>query len=210
MSIGFGIFLFALGAILAFAVNVSLDWIALSTVGYILMVSGVVMVIIGGVLMARKRSSVTMQRTQVDPASGEQPASTADDPYAIDTLETLFRVTRALPWIGEALFDLALRLQPSGVRAGDSYAVLSHPRIVRFREMEYTVPAEAGPACLREVLETIRRLDVDVHWPLEYRYVRRDDAWLSMFHDRDGASISIQPSREYEQARSGCSIKSRA
>lgn len=83
MSIGFGIFLFALGAILAFAVNVSLDWIALSTVGYILMAAGVVMVIIGGVLMARKRSSVTMQRTQVDPANGEQVTrreSIASDP----------------------------------------------------------------------------------------------------------------------------------
>lgn len=83
MSIGFGIFLFALGAILAFAVNVTLDWIALSTVGYILMVAGVIMVIIGGVLMARKRSSVTTQRTQVDPANGEQVTrreSIASDP----------------------------------------------------------------------------------------------------------------------------------
>ena len=33
-----------------------------------------------------------------------------------------------------------------------------------------------------------------MHWPLEYRYVRRDDAWLSMFHERDGASISIHQS----------------
>ena len=72
MSIGFGIFLFAIGAILAFAVNVSVDWIALSTVGYILMVAGVIMVIIGGVLMARKRSSVTTQRSNVDATSGEQ------------------------------------------------------------------------------------------------------------------------------------------
>jgi len=83
MSIGFGIFLFAVGAILAFAVQVSVDWIALTTVGYILMVAGVVMVIIGGVLMARKRSSVTTQRTQVDPASGEQVTrreSIASDP----------------------------------------------------------------------------------------------------------------------------------
>ena len=71
MSIGFGIFLFAVGAILAFAVNVTLDWIALSTVGYILMVAGVVMIILGGVLMARKRSSVTTQHTHVDAASGE-------------------------------------------------------------------------------------------------------------------------------------------
>lgn len=83
MSIGFGIFLFAVGAILAFAVNVTLDWIALSTVGYILMVAGVVMVIIGGVLMARKRSSVTTQHTHVDAGSGEQVTrreSIASDP----------------------------------------------------------------------------------------------------------------------------------
>ncbi len=83
MSIGFGIFLFAVGAILAFAVNVTLDWIALSTVGYILMVAGVVMIVIGAVLMARKRSSVTTQRTQVDPANGEQVTrreSIASDP----------------------------------------------------------------------------------------------------------------------------------
>lgn len=83
MSIGFGIFLFALGAILAFAVNVTLDWIALSTVGYILMVAGVVMVLIGAVLMARKRSSVTTNRTIIDPSSGEQVSrreSIASDP----------------------------------------------------------------------------------------------------------------------------------
>lgn len=83
MSIGFGIFLFAVGAILAFAVNVTLDWIALSTVGYILMLAGVVMVIIGAVLMARKRSSVTTHRTVIDPASGEQVSrreSIASDP----------------------------------------------------------------------------------------------------------------------------------
>ncbi len=72
MSIGFGIFLVAVGAILAFAVQVSVEWVALTTVGYILMVAGAVMIVIGAVLMARKRSSVTTQRTQVDPGSGEQ------------------------------------------------------------------------------------------------------------------------------------------
>ena len=83
MSIGFGIFLFAAGAILAFAVQVSVEWIALTTVGYILMAAGAVMIVIGAVLMARKRSSVTTQRTQVDPASGEQVTrreSIASDP----------------------------------------------------------------------------------------------------------------------------------
>jgi hypothetical protein len=72
MSIGFGIFLLALGAILAFAVQVSVEWIALTTTGYILMVAGGIMIVIGGVLMARKRSSVTTQHTQVDPSAGEK------------------------------------------------------------------------------------------------------------------------------------------
>lgn len=71
MSIGFGIFMFALGAILAFAVNVSLDWIELSTIGYILMVAGVVTVIIGVVLMSRRRSTST-SRTTVDPVTGDR------------------------------------------------------------------------------------------------------------------------------------------
>lgn len=83
MSIGFGIFLVAVGAILAFAVQVSVEWIALTTVGYILMVAGVVMIVIGAVLMARKRSSVTTQHTQVDPSNGDQVTrreSIASDP----------------------------------------------------------------------------------------------------------------------------------
>ncbi len=71
MSIGFGIFLFAVGAILAFAVNVSLDWIELSTIGYILMAAGAVTVIIGIALMARRRSAVSTEHRRTDPVSGE-------------------------------------------------------------------------------------------------------------------------------------------
>jgi len=148
-------------------------------------------------LMPFPHSSVTLSIATNE--TDEQPDLAGDeDPYAIDTLETLFRVTRGIPWLGSELFDVALGLQRGSVRRGPSYAVLAHPRIVRFREMEYTVPAEAGPACLRELLAAIRTRDLPVHWPLEYRYVRRDDAWLSMFHERDGCSISVHQSAELD------------
>jgi nitrate reductase gamma subunit len=75
MSIGLGIFLFVVGAILRFAVNVQVSWINLQLVGDFLMVAGGVVVIIGIVLLLRKRSSVTTVRTAVDPASGESVAS---------------------------------------------------------------------------------------------------------------------------------------
>ncbi|BDI21771.1 DUF6458 family protein [Herbiconiux sp. L3-i23] len=70
MSLGFGIFLMAVGAILAFAVNVTTDWIALTTVGYILIAAGALITILGIVLLMRKRQSVSTSRTTVDPASG--------------------------------------------------------------------------------------------------------------------------------------------
>lgn len=71
MTIGLGIVLFVVGAILAFAVNVSVDWVELSTVGWILMAAGVVAVLLGLVFLLRRRGSVSTSRTMVDPASGD-------------------------------------------------------------------------------------------------------------------------------------------
>lgn len=72
MSIGTGIVLFVVGAILAFAVNVQLDWINLDLIGYLLMGAGAVVFVIGLILAVRKRKSVTTVRTAHDPNSGEQ------------------------------------------------------------------------------------------------------------------------------------------
>ena len=75
MSIGVGIFLFVVGAILRFALRVQVSWLNLELVGDLLMGAGVVVVIIGIVLLVRKRSSVTTVRTAVDPNTNEQVAS---------------------------------------------------------------------------------------------------------------------------------------
>lgn len=56
--------------------------------------------------------------------------------------------------------------------------------------MEYSIPAEYGPQCLKEVLDTIKNKDIDVIFPLEYRYVKGDDIWLSPFYGRDSCAIS--------------------
>jgi phosphate/sulfate permease len=83
MSLGTGIVLFVIGAILAFAINVQLDWVDLHMIGYILMVAGVVGIILGIVLLTRRRTSVSTSRTAVDPATGERVSrreSDIDDP----------------------------------------------------------------------------------------------------------------------------------
>ena len=54
MSLGTGIVLFVIGAILAFALNVQVEWIDLHLVGYILMAAGAVGIILGIVMMSRR------------------------------------------------------------------------------------------------------------------------------------------------------------
>ncbi|MCS5718567.1 DUF6458 family protein [Herbiconiux sp. CPCC 205763] len=83
MSIGGGIALIVIGAILVFALNIQLEWIDLDLVGYILMGAGVLVLIIGIVLLLRRRQSISTTRTGVDPASGEQitrRTTESDDP----------------------------------------------------------------------------------------------------------------------------------
>ena len=115
----------------------------------------------------------------------------SDDPDGLHVLQTFFDLTRRLPGIGTPLYDALLRRSGTTERADWSYRVLTHPRTTRFNEMEYTVPVEAGPDCLREVLRTIRERELEVCFPIECRAVREDDVWLSMFYRREGFSISV-------------------
>ncbi len=71
MSLGAGILLIVVGAILAFAIHLHVGWVDLSTVGWILMAAGLVGVVIGVVLLSHRRTATTTSRSIVDPESGE-------------------------------------------------------------------------------------------------------------------------------------------
>lgn len=76
-------------------------------------------------------------------------------------------------------------------RARWSHEAFPSDRNVRFNEMEYAVPAERGPDCIREVGAHMRKCGINFLFPLEYRYVAADDAWLSPFYKRDSVTISV-------------------
>jgi FAD/FMN-containing dehydrogenase len=78
-----------------------------------------------------------------------------------------------------------------GERIGWSAHVIPSIRVNKFNEMEYAVPAEAGPACFRLVRARMRARHSDVAWPVEYRTLAADDAWLSPAHGRATVTISI-------------------
>jgi FAD/FMN-containing dehydrogenase len=70
--------------------------------------------------------------------------------------------------------------------------VLPRQRVLRFEEMEYAMPAEAGLACMREVRDRVkakhRRV---VGWRVLYRLIAADDAYLSTAHGHDVVTISL-------------------
>jgi FAD/FMN-containing dehydrogenase len=78
-----------------------------------------------------------------------------------------------------------------GTMVSDCHRAFSSPRLVRFHEMEYELPADKGPDALRELAEFVDKKQIRVHFPVEYRYVRADDIWLSPFYQRDSAAISV-------------------
>lgn len=75
---------------------------------------------------------------------------------------------------------------------GWSDEVLSKRRELRFEEMEYAVPAQAGPACFREVRQRmLARHRQSVGWRTLYRTTAADDAFLSNASGRATVNISL-------------------
>ena len=72
-----------------------------------------------------------------------------------------------------------------------SSRIFPTPRQTKFNEMEYQLPVEQGLQCLDEILHVFRKQQVPMFFPIEFRYVKGDDIWLSPFYQRDSVSISI-------------------
>ncbi|WP_203137010.1 DUF6458 family protein [Microbacterium sp. JZ31] len=82
MSIGTGVVLFVIGAILAFGLEIDIPGVDDDFIGYLLMAVGVIVFIVGLVLLTRRRSAVERTRTVNDPGAGNVTERRTDvDPY---------------------------------------------------------------------------------------------------------------------------------
>jgi L-gulonolactone oxidase len=100
-------------------------------------------------------------------------------------------IGRRFPAAIPAVNRKVAKLVGSSVKTDRSYRVFSTRRLVRFTEMEYAVPREAGPEALRRVLEVIGRRGFAVPFPIEFRLVAPDEAYLSTAYGRDTAYIAV-------------------
>ena len=83
----------------------------------------------------------------------------------------------------------------ASTRARWSHEIFPSPRNIKFNEMEYAVPAANGSDCIREIAEVIRTRKIAGVYPLEFRFVKADDIWLSPFYKRDAVTISVHQYR---------------
>lgn len=71
-----------------------------------------------------------------------------------------------------------------------AHRLLSTVRPMKFNESEWHVPRAQGVSCLRQIIAAIEKRN-EAFFPIEFRFIKGDDAWLSPFHGRDSCSIAV-------------------
>ena len=130
---------------------------------------------------------LTLDQVSEDEIPESQDENVGD---AYEAFRMLSNVIDYMPFARRWLVNYGAGSVKPETRYGTSPEIFGNLRDIRFNEMEYTVPAEYGPQCLREILHMIKKDNIPVIFPIEARYVKGDDFWLSPFYKRDGFAIS--------------------
>lgn len=99
-------------------------------------------------------------------------------------------VTRVPQWIPR-LNAISARALSARDFTDRSYRVFASSRTVKFREMEYAVPAHEIGWVIREVDRWLESSAFSVAFPVEVRFAAADDIWLSTAYGRDTAYIAV-------------------
>jgi FAD-linked oxidoreductase len=95
------------------------------------------------------------------------------------------------PRLRELILSGIVKTLRDEVTVESSWKNYASERNVRFNEMEYHLPREFGLKALREIRTALEKNHREVFFPIEVRYVKADDIWLSPFYQRDSCSIAV-------------------
>ena len=114
-----------------------------------------------------------------------------DSNDAVYDLKTARDWLESWPRVRELLLGSYLNSLDDEVSIESSWKNYASERNVRFNEMEYHLPREHGVQAMREVRAALESQHREVFFPIEVRYVKGDDIWLSPFYQRDTCSIAV-------------------
>ncbi|MEH6549950.1 MAG: D-arabinono-1,4-lactone oxidase [Pseudomonadales bacterium] len=95
------------------------------------------------------------------------------------------------PKLRELILSTYMKTVDDEVTIESSWKNYTSERNVRFNEMEYHLPRENGLAALKEIRQALEKNHNEVFFPIEFRYIKADDIWLSPFYQRDTCSIAV-------------------
>ncbi|MDW3652914.1 MAG: D-arabinono-1,4-lactone oxidase [Bacteroidia bacterium] len=104
--------------------------------------------------------------------------------------KVLCELARFFPSQNKAVSKISVSSIPTLKKVKHSHKVYATKRLVRFNEMEYNIPAEVHGEVIKEVLKVVSSGKYPVHFPIENRFVRADDIYMSPAYGRDSAYIA--------------------
>jgi len=130
---------------------------------------------------------VNMKTLDVVEAGESAPPGELED----TVFQAVCDLAAAWPRTAPTLQRMLTRAIRSSERAGPAGRIFPSERAVRFEEMEYEIPAAAGPDALKAAMQLVRDRRWPIIFPFEFRTVAADDIWLSPMNGRDCVSISF-------------------
>lgn len=106
-------------------------------------------------------------------------------------VELLCEISRRVPRANQAVCNVMGSLITPNTRTQASHDIFGSVRDVKFREMEYGLPAEYLTRALRELRGLMHRRRYPIAMPVEVRFARQDDVLLSTACGRDVGYIAI-------------------
>lgn len=95
------------------------------------------------------------------------------------------------PQLRKLILGTYMKTIDDEITIDSSWKNYTNERNVRFNEMEYHLPKENGIAALKEISSVIEQNFNEVFMPIEVRFVKADDIWMSPFYQRDSCSIAV-------------------
>jgi FAD-linked oxidoreductase len=105
--------------------------------------------------------------------------------------KVLSELCRMFPSMSKSVAKISAGAVSTGVDINYSNRIYATPRLVKFQEMEYNLPAEHAVQAIKEMRESINANNFKVHFPIEVRFVKGDDIYLSPAYQRDSVYIAV-------------------
>jgi L-gulonolactone oxidase len=101
------------------------------------------------------------------------------------------RATGRVPSVIPRTARFSTRFMSQAEQIDVSHECFANYRTIRFNEMEYALPREAGPEALARVLDLIREEKMPLAMPIECRVVPADDSLIGPVSGRDSTYIAV-------------------